>query len=420
MHRIILPFLLALPAFAQPGRPFASFVGICQGNPSPDQPQWAHVGWCRHDFGWQQMQPGGPDSWNEEYLAKWQRLILANREQGVETLPVFCYTAVWAARRDAWSFTVGRKRYDVAAFTEGDPKQRTATETDLDTGATQPKTFPASRVPPQDVGQWERFVDRVVAELAKPPYNLTYFQVWNEANDSFTGFWVGGLDEYFATVHLPAARVIRQHGGKVVYGGYPCNGSVPHYLAALDRNRAWETLDVLDLHYFGIAAWDQIYQRLQQDGRDLGIWQTEVGFTRSREWVPNNYPRFFHWALTHGWRQDRYKIFQFANWTPDDPKSYGYDKCFLHGKQLSFHGQAFMALASQLDVAGTASHPRRQGGKLRGLRRCRPHCGGLAPSRQGRARDGPARPAGRAQPGPRSSAGGYLWRDHPPPRHGHG
>jgi hypothetical protein len=308
------------------------------------------VGWCRHDLGWGHLQPDGPDSWDEAYLEKWKTRILANREQGVETLPVLAYTAVWAARTRAWSFTIGRKRYDVQAFTGGDPKKREAVETDLDTGDTREKTFHAGRVPPESVKHWEAYVERVVTELRKAPYDVEYFQIWNEANDRFTGFWAGGMDEYMTTIHLPAARIIRQHGGKVVYGGYPCNGSMPHFLAVLDRHQAWDSLDVLDMHYFGIGAWDHAYKRMEADGRNLAIWQTEVGFTRSREWVPNNYPRFFSWALTHDWRPDRYRIFQFANWTPDDPKSYGYDKCFLHGKKLSFHGRAFMTLAGLVDM----------------------------------------------------------------------
>ena len=45
---------------------------------------------------------------------------------------------------------------------------------------------------------------------------------------------------------LPAATIIRKYGAKVVYGGYPCNGNMAHFLEVLDKHQAWDTLDVLD------------------------------------------------------------------------------------------------------------------------------------------------------------------------------
>jgi hypothetical protein len=141
------------------------------------------------------------------------------------------YMAPWAARRRAWSFTVGDTRYDVAEA-EG-IKPREAVAVHLKTDETKKITLSTGKLPPEDVKDWEGFVERVVSFLSKPPYNLKYFQPWNEAEDQFTGFWYGGMDEFMETIHLPAARIIRKHGGKVVYGGYPCSGSMQHLVGRL-------------------------------------------------------------------------------------------------------------------------------------------------------------------------------------------
>lgn len=68
------------------------------------------------------------------------------------------------------------------------------------------------------------------------------------------------------------------------------------------------TIDVIDIHYFPLSSWEYLYSRVLKPGKVWGLWQTEVGFTTSTSWVPNNYPRFFHWAIRHDWEPDRYKI----------------------------------------------------------------------------------------------------------------
>ena len=327
--------------------PFARFVGVCQAGPSEHE-IWDYISWVRLEPSWSSFQPNGPDEWNQDALDRFGRTVLEYREQRVNVLPCLDYMQQWAARRRPWTFIVTGKRYDVAAY-DGDISKRRVTVTDLASGIEKEITFGTARMPPEDVADWENYVERVVSFLRAPPYNVEYFQVWNEANDSFTGFWIGGMDEYMTTIHLPAAKIIRKHGGKVVYGGYPCNGTMTHYLDVLDKHQAWDTLDVLDIHYFPLSAWDLLYERTR--GRDLAIWQTEAGFTTAKGWVPNGYPRFFYWALTHDWEPDRYRLFQFAYWSPNDPKAYGYNCCFLRGDELTYHGQAFVTLGRLLNTA---------------------------------------------------------------------
>ena len=46
---------------------------------------------------------------------------------------------------------------------------------------------------------------------------------------------------------------------------------------------------------------------------------------------------------------DRYRIFQFAYWSPNDPKAYGYKCCLISGSEPSHHGQALITLGKLLD-----------------------------------------------------------------------
>ena len=335
----------------EPSR-FAQFVGVVQGSPSPDHADlWKHITFTRHDLSWGALQPTGRDEWNQKYLDDWGKMVLESREHGVEVLPILDYMTDWAARRSPWSFTIGDIRYDVAAA-EGN-ESRKAVAVNLKTGEKHETSVNPGRIPPEDVSDWENYVDRVVAFLSKPPYNVRYFQPWNEAHDEFTGFWDAGLDEYMKTIHMPAARVIRKHGAKVVFGGYPCCGSMKRFVEICDKYNAWDTLDVMDIHYFPLSSWQYLYDRALKPGKVWGLWQTEVGFTGDTGWVPNNFPRFFHWALRHGWETDRYKLFHFAYWTPNDPKAYGYKSGFMLGDEPGHHGNALMALGKLLDSPTT-------------------------------------------------------------------
>ena len=86
--------------------------------------------------------------------------------------------------------------------------------------------------PPRNVADWEDFVETCVARYSRPPFNLRYFQVWNEPTLK-AGFWKGETDdEFFERVYLPAARIIRRYGCKVVFSGWPCSDGVDA-LAAL-------------------------------------------------------------------------------------------------------------------------------------------------------------------------------------------
>ena len=324
----------------------ADMSGTCQG--SVDRPLlWGSaLGWDRHDLGWSECEPQ-PGSWHDEALVAFGKRILAARDKGVRVLPVLCYNTPWSwdrgAREFAYDGTQWRidpradGRFDVTT-TDRDGKSRTEVQSG---GGMWP--LAADRV-----ADWQAYVRRAVTFLRAEPYRVEYFQIWNEAHPR-SGFWFGDLDSYMTRVHLPAARIIRELGGKVVYGGWPCCGSVPEFLELLDRHRAWDTLDVLDVHYFGLQAFEQLRAAGARHG-GKAVWQTEVGFTENPDQVANTMPRVMAWALAHGAEQspDLYRQFHFAYWSPDDPKAYGYHCCLLSGDKLSAHGQSLATLAELL------------------------------------------------------------------------
>lgn len=62
----------------------------------------------------------------------------------------------------------------------------------------------------------------------------------------------------------------------------------------------------------------------------------------------DTYPRFVHWCLRNDPAKDKYKMFFFGMWSPDDPKAYGYERMFYSGDSLAIHGKCLLALGKLL------------------------------------------------------------------------
>ena len=263
------------------------------------------LGWGRHDFGWGAIEPErGKFIW-----AGTDRLILDAHAAGLEILPMLGYTAGWAnAKHEGFA-------------------------------------------PPDNVADWEDFVARTVARYSRPPFNLKYFQVWNEPTRK-AGFWKGkSEEEWVDTIYLPAARIIRKYDCSVVFGGWPI--SEPERLDAfLTYHDAWRVTDIVDVHYFEMRSWQAIYDKWIRPGKCRGIWQTEIGYLEFPNYYPNAYLRGLYWALTHDWHfADQYKLFWFAFWGagPDAPRCLTGPDDFV-----SEHGKRALVLQSLLG-AGTLS-----------------------------------------------------------------
>jgi len=334
------------------GPTFLEASGACQGR--ADGPLWGTaLSWDRHDLHWHECEPS-QGSWNQEYLKRFGERVLAQKKTGVTVLPVLSYNASWSWDREPRVLTYRNTRRSFTPRNDGQfdilyEKQ----SQDGTWQEEQRKTEPGGRQWPlaaEHVPDWEAYIHRSVAYLQAPPYNLTYFQIWNEAHP-MSGFWEGDLDTYMTRIHLPAARVIHELGGKVVYGGWPCCGTLEELIGLLDKHKAWSSIDVLDVHYFGLNAFKRLRQAATERGfSKMAVWQTEVCFDTDPTYISTVYPRFLAWALENGWQDqaDRYKLFFFAYWSPDDPKAFGYRKTLLSSERLSIHGESLHTLGRLL------------------------------------------------------------------------
>jgi hypothetical protein len=234
------------------------------------------IGWGRQDFAWGAIEPRK----GEFVWAQYDRLVLDCHAAGCEILPMLGYSAGWAnASHDGFA-------------------------------------------PPDNPADWTSFVEHTVARYSRPPFNLRYFQVWNEPTRK-AGFWHGKSEEqWIDTIYIPAAKIIRKYGCAVVFGGWPC-GEPERLDGMLAYHDAWRVTDIVDIHYCTLDWWQRIYDTWIATGRCRGIWQTEIGYLDFPNNYPNTYLRAMYWALKHDWSfAEKYKLFWFAFWGagPDAPK----------------------------------------------------------------------------------------------------
>lgn len=189
---------------------------------------------------------------------------------------------------------------------------------------------------PKDVQYWERYVDAVVRRYSTPPFNVKYFQIWNEASGPLAGgdpqssFWHGpnynedrsrakpyesAMRDYVERIHIPAAQIIRKYHAYVVYGGWPDQGGLDTYLQWLEfkspayGTRMLDWVDYLDIHYLGTPDMEVLYQRYVARGHARGIWQTEIGdrYITNPHFLPGYLFELAVWALGREWNDpDKY------------------------------------------------------------------------------------------------------------------
>ncbi|WP_119321414.1 carbohydrate-binding protein [Capsulimonas corticalis] len=202
---------------------------------------------------------------------------------------------------------------------------------------------------------WTNYVTKVVQTLRAAPYNIQYYQIWNEAYSPASSFWPdGSWADYFNYVLNPTGQLIHQLGGKAVYGGYPSTptSSVQEYVNQLDTYNAWGNIDVLDMHYYNAWHMDSLRKAANSRGYSkLAIWQTECGWTYDQVYVANNYPRTLYWGLSNQWNAaDKYKLFYFVRDGSDNRSIY-------NGSTLTFHGQQLKELGLLFGGGTIAAYP---------------------------------------------------------------
>ncbi len=201
---------------------------------------------------------------------------------------------------------------------------------------------------PKDDSVWQRYVETAVRTYIAPPYNVRYFQIWNEAAGKLSGgspqasFWHGpnfsehreqarpydkAMQDYVELIHVPAARIIRKHGGYVVYGGWPDQGGLETYIKWLEYRspvvnaRMIDWVDYLDTHYLGVDDFTPLYERYVAKGLARGIWQTEIGdrYMSDPHYLPMYYFKSAVWALDHQWDDPNKYVSMIYHWDGDEP-----------------------------------------------------------------------------------------------------
>ncbi|WNC89172.1 hypothetical protein RI103_16000 [Paraburkholderia sp. FT54] len=196
---------------------------------------------------------------------------------------------------------------------------------------------------PKNVSYWERYVETVVRTYSAPPFNLKYFQIWNEASGELSGgapqgtFWHGpnydddprkakpydnAMRDYVDRIHIPAARIIRKYHAHVVYGGWPDQGGLDtyckwlEYRSAVHNSRMLDWVDYLDIHYLGLEDVETLYQRYVVKGQARGIWQTEIGdrYMEDPHFLPTYLFELAVWALDRNWDDPNKYVTMIFHW----------------------------------------------------------------------------------------------------------
>jgi hypothetical protein len=328
-------------------QPFRAFAGENQGALDG---LVAGIQWDRMDVDWGKIVPAKGQI-DKAAVAEYVRQFTEAKAHGITILPVLGYTAGWAANRTGYSYDFHGQTFEYGPVTaEAGGKFTRQLVTKDSTGkvvSTTTAQTDIGRTPPQNPSDWRDYVQLVVDTLK--PLGITYYQVWNEAYPG-SGFWEGGLDQYMKDIHLPAASVIHKAGAKVVYGGWICGAPLSEYIALLDKWNAWKSIDVYDMHYMPIGTMQTIYAAAQKRGvAHPAVWQTELGFTTEDKFIADIFPRVFHWGLSKGGSGlDQFKLIYFAEWSPNDPASFGYNRTLISGSDLSPKGKTLVTLANLL------------------------------------------------------------------------
>jgi hypothetical protein len=355
-----LSFLLLISAANSDAASFKNFSGVNHGG--SNGPLWDHsLGWMRQGYNWEGVEPT-QGTWNTIDGS----MITDYQAVDGNVLPVLCYSGTYAWKgAQTWEVVdhfdssykykytyVSGDQFTKETFKKNIFGDWVSQGTETVTGSSY---FPITA---ENVTYWQDYVTKIVSALHASPYNVQYFQIWNEMLPGY-GFWMGNTDQYFQRIHFPAATIIHNLGGKVVHNGTSDYNSV---ISWLDDYNAWDSIDVVDLHYVSLSAFDSVYSQMVSRGYgDKGLWQTEWGYSFVDDGaVANSYPRFMYWALQHGLSSnpDKFKMFWFQ-W--NDPEVAGQAQYgtlyYADGTKMYNHGKSLLTVGKLLDGDGIAVYP---------------------------------------------------------------
>lgn len=338
---------------------FRSFTGVNHGG--TDGTLWqSAMSWDRTGINWENLEPT-PGNYDLNYLTYWENFVTAHQNVDANVLPVLAYNGTYSWK-GASTWEVIDEINDpytkyVYTYLSGD---QFILDTHVWNGAnwvftstatvTGNASFPVTAA---QVPSWQAYVTEAVTSLRQSPYNIDYFQIWNEACPNGLT-WRGNMDMFFERIHFPAADIIHANGGKVVYN--PLSAYCWPIIWA-DRYNAWDSIDVVALHYTTLAGFAYTYGLMtERDQGDKGLWQTEWGWDNppgshpDDSVIANMYPRFLDWSLRHGLREDpdKFKMMWFM-WNQDFvPGQTQYKTLYAPHPTLYNHGKSLETLGMLL------------------------------------------------------------------------
>ncbi|WP_434639875.1 glycoside hydrolase family 39 [Klebsiella sp. I138] len=177
--------------------------------------------------------------------------------------------------------------------------------------------------PPSDYSAWRDFVGATVKRYRATPYNIDFFQIWNEPTMK-AKFWLGDNIDFITNVYIPAAKIVRGYNGKVVFGGWPQSNSLDEFDHILDKLGAIQYTDIIDFHYRDYKSYIRFYDKYIKTNKAEGIWQTELGYSSKPQYLLSTYLGIMNWALNHNWvSADMYKVFWYPAWGSREKNLYG-------------------------------------------------------------------------------------------------
>ncbi|WP_413728006.1 hypothetical protein [Sodalis sp. RH19] len=259
------------------------------------------LGWVREDLSWANIEKTkGYYNWNN-----FDQKVLRAHSEGVEVLPLLAYTPDWDR---------------VIPHTAGSP--------------------------PKDYSRWLAFVRAAVERYTKPPYNIKYFQVWNEPTKK-ASYWLASQNEFIDKIYIPAANIIRNNKAKVVFGGWPASNSLKEYEETLNYHDAISYTDILDVHYRNLGGYNTLFKKYIATGKVMGLWQTELGYTTSPEFISRVYIPLLHWALKNNWHsKEQYKVFWYPGWGSIEQEPRGLTTTKNRQVLLTSNGQELALITS--------------------------------------------------------------------------
>ena len=202
--------------------------------------------------------------------------------------------------------------------------------------------------PATDVSDWERYVTAVVERYTAQ--GVRHWQIWNEPGWPNKPFYCGTEASFVLDVYLPAARIIRAHGGRVVFGGWVSIYGMDDFKELLllgdGSTTVLEMTDVLDVHYHGVSELVEMYEWANGT---KGVWMSELGFLTFPSYLPNVYLRWLSYAASNGrWvAPDTFVLIWYASWGagPDAPKCLSFTNA-SGDQELTTHGRHLQLMSS--------------------------------------------------------------------------